>query len=221
MSMFFERSVYPSLKVNFFSFYPFLSRLKIIHDLSFEDDISSFLSIEKSMDVIGSWWPSSSSTFTYELKSGLLNSYTLTIQSSPPAAISLLSLENLQQLKPGSTFLKSETNSNSFINLLDTINLHKGILGLEIDLVNRHLFGLASSKQVQTLTTINVRKKYIEGKFKVIGNSGASGLRVDGNFQYFLTQIFQLIHVYPVLNLIATPSSQEHIVPISSNLEGV
>jgi hypothetical protein len=80
-------------------------------DLSLDAETKSFLSLEKSIELTDSKCPSKSYNLFDDLKSGVVNSYTLTIQSSPPVASNLLSLENLHVLMHGSTALKSDMNS--------------------------------------------------------------------------------------------------------------
>ncbi len=89
----------------------------MVQDLSVEEVIKNFLSGEMSTELIGSLCALSSKSFSADLKSGERRK-TLATQSSLPVAIMELSLDNLQQFTPGSSFLKSAWNSTNLINFL-------------------------------------------------------------------------------------------------------
>ena len=119
INIFLESGDRPSLNVNFYNLWPFFSRSKIKQDLSDEELIKSFLFGDMSTALIGAKWPWSSNNLFELLKSLVSNWYTLTIQSSPPVAKSVLSLENLQQFTDASSLLKSAWNYYNFSNFLN------------------------------------------------------------------------------------------------------
>jgi hypothetical protein len=101
--------------------------LKIMQERSDEEVMSSLLSGEKLTQFTGSQWPSrvkiglmlSLGRVSSEKPLPVVNGKILALQSSPPVAIRQLSFDNRQQFNEASSpFLKSATNSISFINFL-------------------------------------------------------------------------------------------------------